>query len=166
MENMHKNDLEKGGKDFEIFWLRPKKMANTEAVLRMQINKCWEGWRLKDGLVESLGLEIGDTINTEVSILERPGLADLSDETDLFASGEGADWLLDNDIGYGSIIDAKVRFVYAQAPVGGIEGKDVWKLSLVFIEGLNIVEKRRSIENTDIPYIELSNNLDISSILE
>ena len=41
-------------------------MANTEAVLRMQINKCWEGWRLKDGLVESLGLEIGDKVRWHV----------------------------------------------------------------------------------------------------
>lgn len=135
-------ELKKGARDFEIFWLRPKKMNLHETVLRMKINKRWGGWKLKDGLVNSLGLEVGDTINTEVSILNGPGLIDNADDTDLFASGEGADWLLDNNVGYGAIIDAKVRFVYAQAPVGGLDGKDVWKISLVFVEGYNIVRER------------------------
>lgn len=145
------NDLEKGAKDFEVFWLRPKKMANKEAVLRMQINKRWGGWKLKDGLVNSLGLEVGDTINTEVSILNAPGLIDDADDTDLFASGEGADWLLDNNIGFGSVIDAKVKFVYAQAPVGGLDGKEVWKISLVFIEGYSVVKERSSCDEQILP---------------
>lgn len=140
--SVYADDLEKGAKDFEVFCLRPKKMANKEAVLRMRINKGWGGWKLKDGLVNSLGLEIGDTINTEVSILNAPGLIDDADDTDLFASGEGADWLLDHDIGSGSVIDAKVKFVYAQAPVGGLDGKEVWKISLVFVEGYSIVKER------------------------
>lgn len=132
------SDLVKGGKDFEVFWLRPKKMANTEAILKMRVNQPWGGWKLKDGLVESLGLEVGDTINTEVTVLNGPGLIENADDTDLFASGAGADWLLDNDIGQGSIFEAKVKFVYAKAPVGGLAGRDVWKLSLVFIEGYGI----------------------------
>lgn len=135
-------ELKKGGKDFEVFWLRPKKMANTEAVVRMKINKKWGGWKLKDELVKSLGLEIGDTINTEVSVLEGPGLINDTDDTDLFASSLGADWLLDNNVGLGSVIDAKVRFVYARAPVGGFEGKSVWKISLVFIEGYKVIKER------------------------
>ena len=134
--------LKKGARDFEIFWLRPKKMANIEAILRMKINTRWGGWKLKDGLVQSLGLVVGDTINAEVSVLNAPGLISETDDTDLFAGGVGADWLLDNDVGMGSVIDAKVRFVYAEAPVGGLEGKTIWKLSLVFVEGYNVVEKR------------------------
>ena len=164
------NDLEKGGKDFEVFWLRPKKMANREAVLRMRINERWGGWKLKDGLVKSLGLEVGDTINTEVSVLNGPGLIEDADDTDLFASGAGADWLLDNDVGMGSIIDAKVRFVYAKAPVGGLEGRDIWKVSLVFIEGYTIVEERCAEDEEDncinIPSIKLPTSLDLSSLLE
>lgn len=139
-------DVERGAKEFEMFWLRPKKMALHETVLRLQINKRWGGWKLKDELVNSLGLEIGDTINTEVSVLNAPGLIADEDDTDLFASGEGADWLLDNNIGLGSIIDAKVRFLYTKAPVGGIDGKDVWKVSLVFLEGYSIVRERTSID--------------------
>lgn len=134
--------LNKGARDFEVFWLRPKKMANQEAILRMKINTRWGGWKLKDGLVESLGLVVGDTINTEVRVLNASGLISEADNTDLFADGEGADWLLDNDVGLGSVIDAKVRFVYAEAPVGGLEGRTIWKISLVFVEGYNVVEKR------------------------
>ena len=141
--------LRAGGKSFEFFWLRPKKMASKEAVVRMKINKKWGGWKLKDGLVQSLGLVVGDTINTEVSILFAPDLIDDASDTDLFASGKGADWLLDNDVGYGSIIDAKVRFVYSKAPVGGLEGKEVWKISLVFVEGYGIVKERNVSPSVD-----------------
>lgn len=134
------DELNLGAKAFELFWLRPKKMSEKEYVLRMKLNKGWNGWRLKDELVKSLGLEIGDTINTEVSVLLTPGLIDSANDTDLFASGAGADWLLDKNVGKGSIIDAKVRFVYSQAPVGGREGKEIWKISLVFVDGYRIVE--------------------------
>ena len=141
---LHEDDLKKGGKAFEVFWLRPKKMANEEAVVRIKINKRWGGWKLKDELVRSLGLEVGDTISTEVSVLDGPGLIDDANDTDLFASGTGADWLLDNNIGFGSVIDAKVKFLYAKAPVGGIEGREVWKISLVFVEGYRIIKERCS----------------------
>lgn len=156
-------DLEKGGKDFEVFWLRPIKMANAEATIRMQINTRWGGWKLKEGLVNSLGLQVGDTINAEISVLKRPGLIDDADDVDLFASGVGADWLLDNNVGSGSIIDAKVKFVYAPAPVGGIEGREIRKLSLVLIEGYNIVKERSTddehISSHTVPTINLSERL-------
>ena len=137
-------ELENGAREFEFFWLRPKKMTSHETVLRMKINRKWGGWKLKDDLIESIGLEIGDTINTEVSVLNGPGLIADSGDTDLFASGAGADWLLQNNIGIGSIIDAKVRFIYSQAPVGGREGRDVWKISLVFVEGYRVVKNRQT----------------------
>ena len=136
--------LKEGAKKFEMFWLRTKKMSNedVEVVLRMRINKKWGGWKLKDEVVESVGLEIGDTINTEVSILYGPGLIADSGDTDLFASGEGADWLLENEVSEGSVIDAKVKFIYSKAPVGGTLGKEIWKLSLVLVKGYSIVQKR------------------------
>lgn len=156
-------DLERGGKDFEVFWLRPIKMANNEATIRMQINTHWGGWKLKEGLVNSLGLQVGDTINAEISVLKRPGLIDDSDDVDLFASGVGADWLLDNNVGAGSIIDAKVKFVYAPAPVGGLEGREIWKLSLVLIEGYQIVKERNPDDvhtpSSAAPSINLSDHL-------
>lgn len=161
---LHEDDLKKGGKDFEVFWLRPKKMANKESIIRMKINKRWGGWKLKDELVRSLGLEIGDTISTEVSVLDGPGLIDDGNDTDLFASGTGADWLLDNNIGLGSVIDAKVKFVYAKAPVGGIEGREVWKISLVFVEGYRII-KERCLKDEEVDADKLLRGLRLPSAL-
>lgn len=134
-------ELIDGARSFEHFWLRPKKMAGETAVLRMKITTKWGGWKLKDELVASMGLEVGDTINAEISVLNAPGLIRDDDDTDLFASGEGADWLLDNDVGYGSVIEGKVRFVYTKAPVGR-EDKEIWTIKLVFIEGYRVVEGR------------------------
>ena len=114
----------------------------------MKINKKWGGWKLKDEVVESVGLEVGDTINTEVSILCGPGLIADSGDTDLFASGKGADWLMENEVGKGSVIDAKVKLIYSPAPIGGVEGKVIWRLALVFLEGYEIIQKR--IENEEI----------------
>ena len=140
-KNIKEEDLKQGAKEFETFWIRPKKMTGREAILRIKVNKKWGGWKLKDELVTSLGLEVGDTINTEITVLEGPGLIDEMDTTDLFASGKGADWLLDNCVSKGSIIDAKVKFFYTSVPVGR-EDKVIWKVSLVFVEGYNIIKER------------------------
>lgn len=138
------SELKEGAKVFEMAWLRPKKIENSniEVTLRMKINKKWGGWKLKDEVVKSVGLEVGDTINTEVSILCGPGLIDDLGDTDLFASGKGADWLLENEVGKGSVIDAKVKLIYSPAPIGGVEGKVLWRLSLVFLEGYEIIQRR------------------------
>ena len=133
-------ELREGAKMYEFFYLRPKKMAEKTAVVRMRINKGWSGWKLKDELVESLGLEIGDTMNTEVSVLEGPGYIENVTDTDLFASGEAADWLFENEIKKGSVIDGRVKFVYSKAPVGGIGGREIWKASLVLLEGISVNE--------------------------
>ncbi len=141
-DQFSEDERKAGAKAFEEFWLRPNKKADSIEKVRMMITKKWNGWKLKDELVNSLGLVVGDTINTEVSVLDGPGLIEQEDDTDLFASGEGADWLLENNIGLGSIIDAEVKFVYSRAPVGGLNGREIWKLSLVFIKGYAIIRER------------------------
>ena len=46
-KNIKEEDLKQGAKEFETFWLRPKKMAGREAILRIKVNKKPEpgGWR-------------------------------------------------------------------------------------------------------------------------
>lgn len=146
--SINDSDLENGAREFEVFCLRPKKMASKETVLRMKITQKWGGWRLKDELVVSMGLEVGDTINAEVYILNGPGLIKDEENIDLFASGEAADWLLENDVGYGSVIDAKVKFVYVKVPVGQ-NGKEVWTASLILLEGYNVIAPRSNDIDTD-----------------
>ena len=122
--------LEEGGKLFELFWLRPKRYADQTAVMRLRINKKWDGWKLKDELVESLGLEIGDTISTEITPYFTNSIIDDDNDTDLFATAAAADWLLKNNVGIGSIIDCSVRFAYTKVPTG-LNERVVNKVSLV-----------------------------------
>ncbi|MDO4617464.1 MAG: hypothetical protein Q4B03_08410 [Lachnospiraceae bacterium] len=144
--------LMENAKKFEMAWLRPKTIGDgKELTLRMRVNKKWTGWKLKDAVVESVGLEVGDTINTEVSILLGPDLIDDVGDTDLFASAESADWLLENEICKGSVIDGRVKLIYSQAPVGGVEGRLVWRISIVLLEGIQIINKRDKSANKTKP---------------
>lgn len=161
-ETLSEETLKQGAKDFETFWLRPKKMASKEAIIQMRINKKWGGWKLKDELVEALGLEVGDTINTEVTVLNGPGLIGNADDVDLFASGKGADWLLEKCISKGAIINAKVKFLYSSVPIGR-DDRVIWKVSLLFEEGYNIIKESSQEddinETTDSKTMELLKSL-------
>lgn len=136
--NIKEEDLKNGGRLFELFWLRPKNYAGKEVPLRIRINKKWGGWKVKDELVSSVGLEVGDTISTEITPFFTTGMIDDDAGTDLFASAQGADWLLNNNVKVGSIVDCFVRFSYSSAPVGP-NGKDVSLISLVFLQGIAVV---------------------------
>ena len=137
-KNITEEQLREGTRLFEAFWLRPKQYANKIVPLRLRINNKWGGWKIKDELVDSVGLEVGDTISSEVTPQFMSGLIDYEDDMDLFASGTGADWLLNNNVVVGTIIDCTVRFVYAKAPVGP-KGKEISKVSLVFENGISVV---------------------------
>lgn len=137
-KNITEQELKEGTKRFEIFWLRPKQYANQIVPLRLRINKKWGGWKIKDELVNSLGLEVGDTISTEVTPQFMSDLIDDENDTDLFASGTGADWLLNNNVTIGTIIDCEVRLAYAKAPIGP-NGKEISTVSLVFENGIAVV---------------------------
>lgn len=156
---IEKKILEERGKLFEFFWLLPKRYANQTVIMRLRINKKWGGWKLKDELVSSLGLEIGDTITTEITPYFTNNIIDDDDDTDLFASADAADWLLKNNVGIGTIIDCSVRFVYSKVPVGFKE-KAINKISLVMVEGFSVV-------GVDQKYIEESDedSGDISNLL-
>jgi len=134
--------LIQGANLFEKFWLRPQKLAGKLVPLRLRINKKLSGWKVKDELIRSIGLTVGDTVSTEVSIQLGAGLIDDDGDTDLFADGEAADWLIDQIQATGSvegcIIDCYVRFVYSRAPVGG-GNKMVNKASLVLANGIGFV---------------------------
>lgn len=138
-ENVTEEMLMEGASKFEQFWLRPSKFVGETVPLRIRINKKWGGWKVKDELVRALGLEVGDTISTEVSIHLTQGIIDDDDDTDLFASGEGADWLLNNAAKQGSIIECFVRFSYCRAPVGRNE-KPIYTVALVFVKGIQYVD--------------------------
>ena len=143
--------LRQGSEQFQHFWLRPISHAGEVVPLRLRINAKWNGWKVKDELIRSLGLEIGDTISTKITPMLIEEIIDHDDDTDLFASGEAADWLLQNAAKPGSIIDCFVRFSYCKAPVGAND-KVVNKVSLIMVRGIRFVSFDRTHEGEDVSH--------------
>lgn len=137
-ENVTEEMLRIGSDRFQHFWLRPVSLVGEVVPLRLRINTKWQGWKVKDELIRSLGLEVGNTISTEITPMLIDEIIDHGDDTDLFASGEAADWLLQNAPRPGSIIDCFVRFSYCKAPVGSND-KIVHKVSLIMVRGIRYV---------------------------
>lgn len=141
--NIINRDYKEGAEMFEKFWLQPKRYRNKEVSVRLRLNKKLGGWKLKDDLVQELGLSVGDCINTEVSVLLGPGIIDDNGDTDLFADGQAAEWLIDTvlhnkehpAIVEGCVIDCVVRLVYGEAPVGR-NNKNINKISLILVRGI------------------------------
>ena len=138
IESEYNDLLKEGAKQFELFMLRPKRYNNQKVMLRLRINKKWSGWKLKDQLIRSLHLEVGDTISTEVTPYFTNNILEQIDDTDLFASGDCADWILDNNVNIGTIIDCEVRFVYTKAPIGP-DNKTIYLASLIVEKCLTVV---------------------------
>ena len=134
--------LRDGANKFERFWLRPQRLAGRIVPVRLRINKKFGGWKVKDELIRAVGLTVGDCITTEVSVQLGNNIIDDAGDTDLFADGEGADWILDQvttaGVVEGCIIDCFVRLIYCRAPVGQ-NGKMVNKASLTFVRGIRYV---------------------------
>lgn len=134
--------LHEGANKFERFWLRPQRMAGQLIAVRLRINKKFGGWKVKDELIRAVGLTVGDCISTEVTVQLGNNIIDDDGDTDLFADGEGADWILDQvsaaGVVDGCILDCFVRLIYCRAPVGAHD-KMVNKASLVFVKGIRFV---------------------------
>lgn len=134
--------LKDGADKFERFWLRPQRLAGRIVPVRLRINKKFSGWKVKDELVRAVGCTVGDCITTEVSVQLGGNIIDDNGDTDLFADGDGADWLLDQvtnaGVVEGCIMDCFVRLIYCRAPVGA-NNKMVNKASLVFVSGIRYV---------------------------
>lgn len=140
--NVTEDVLRDGANQFERFWLRPQRLAGRIIPVRLRINNKFSGWKVKDELIRAVGLTVGDCISTEVSIQLGNNLIDDIGDTDLFADGEGADWILDQvtsaGVVEGCIVDCFVRLIYCRAPVGQ-NGKMVNKASLAFVSGIRYV---------------------------
>lgn len=134
--------LRDGANTFERFWLRPQRLAGRVIPVRLRINKRFSGWKVKDELIRAIGLTVGDCITSEVSVQLGNNIIDDVGDTDLFADGEGADWILDQvtnaGVVEGCLIDCFVRLIYCRAPVGQNE-KMVTKASLTFVRGIRYV---------------------------
>lgn len=136
-------DLREGANKFERFWLRPQRLAGRTVPVRIRVNKKFSGWKVKDELIRAVGCTVGDCITTEVTVQLGSGIIDDPGDTDIFADGNGADWILDQishskTNGVGCVIDCYVRLSYCRAPVGA-NNKMVNKVSIVFVKGIKYV---------------------------
>lgn len=156
-------ELRRGAELFERFWLQPARYVGQEVRLRLRLNKKFGGWKVKDELVEGLGLDVGDCINTEVSVEFGPGIIDDDGDTDLFADGERAEWLVSEVLNdsenknkvEGRLIDCIVRFSYCRAPVGAMD-KEINKVTLILVDGLGSygIDKKENARKTEKGYLE------------
>ena len=92
------------------FILRPAKYQGFEGILTMRITSELSGSELKDDIVKSFGLELGDTLSAYIDILSDDGQKINKRRMSVYADGEYADWL--EKVSIGSIIKAQVKTVY------------------------------------------------------
>ena len=76
----------------------------------MRITSELSGSELKDDIVKSFGLELGDTLSAYIDILSDDGQKINKRRMSVYADGEYADWL--EKVSIGSIIKAQVKTVY------------------------------------------------------
>lgn len=125
---------------FKKFLLMPNRYRDIEAILSVQVTSGFSGWMLKDDLVTTLGLTLGDTVQCNVIAVDNEINEMLSEslrEIDLFADGENAEWLVDNVTHTGTILKARVKFVCKK--VRGITinpEQEVLKVALVLLKGI------------------------------
>lgn len=135
-------ELEEGAKLCEKFLLLPDRYKDRETKVRLMLRNKFCGWTLKDELVVSLGLTVGDTVSVEVSIIGGPGLISENGDVDLFACGDVANSLLDiacsNKGPENCIVDCKVRLTYEKAPITS-SNKLVFKAFVVLEEIIDFV---------------------------
>lgn len=130
--------LRKNAKEFEFLYLLPKESNNKKLDIRMEINSQWNGWTLRAEVIESVGLNVGDTILAKAKPFFSNGLIDDDDEIPLFAGGDVARWIIENNVTKGTIIDCRVKFSYTKARLNK-EGDEFYKLSLILEEGYKVV---------------------------
>lgn len=95
---------------FKKFLLRPKKYSGEHGELTMRIAGDLRGRTVKDQIIKSFGLSLGDAVTCDVDVYDSKGNLIIK-EFDLYADGDYADWL--ETTTKGSIILADVQLTFA-----------------------------------------------------
>lgn len=137
-ENLYK----KGADTFKRFMLLPERYKNNEVVLRIRFDGKFGTWIIREALFEAFGLDRGDTIFcNDVSVLG-VDFSDIDEDSltiDVFAEGKSADWIIDNNVSLGTIIEAKFKLGYEFLPGRKTDGYK--KAVLIMREGLSVIGK-------------------------
>lgn len=92
------------------FLLRPVRYQGLEIELSMQVISELTGSTLKDDIVKTLGLELGNTLSVDVNVLEKDGTILTDRKISVYADKENADWL--EGVSPGNVIRAKVKTAF------------------------------------------------------
>lgn len=151
----NKNELIEGARRLERFLLLPVRHQNETATVRLRLKGQVSGWRLKDELVEAVGLTVGDAVCVETELMLGPGIFEGSDDIDLFAGGEEASWLInslfDTNCISDCVADCVVKFVCCYAPIGR-DGRTILKAAMVLKQGVRIIDNEQKLHD-DSPEI-------------
>lgn len=123
------------------FLLRPAKYQGIEVELTMKVLSEISGSNLKDEIVKSLGLELGDTISVDVNVLKKDGTLLSNRRLSIYADGHNADWL--ETVSPGKIISAKAKTAFCSIKElsSWDEGRilrNTTYLGLIILKGLEI----------------------------
>lgn len=124
---------------YKKFLLMPNRYHGTEAILMLRVISGFSGWTLRDDLIKSLGLTVGDTIECDtVSVDEETNEMLTSDlrKIDLFADQDNAEWLVNNVTHIGTIIKVHVKFVCKLIKDVRNPSEEILKVALVLIKGI------------------------------
>lgn len=143
----HKDIYKDGAVTYRRFVLLPERYKDRDAVLRIRFDGKFGTWLVREALFDAFGLNRGDTLFcNDVSVLG-VDFSDIDDDAttiDMFAEGKCADWILDNNITLGSIIEAKFRLAYEF--VQGDKRSGYKKAVLIMKEGLSVIGKDERIK--------------------
>lgn len=92
------------------FLLRPSRYQGIELELAMKVVSELSGSTLKDDIVRSMGLELGNTLSVDVNVLKADGSVLSNRKISVYADKENADWL--EAVTPGNIIRAKVKTAF------------------------------------------------------
>ena len=132
--------LEEAGKIVELFCLCPSWYKDKEIDLRLRIKEKWTGWKIKNNIVNKLGLTEGATICVPITPRFTDGLSDEVDGITLFVSGNGIDWIVNNKVTAGSVIDCRVKLSYVNL-ANDSETEKFFAANLIFEEGYKVIDE-------------------------
>lgn len=94
------------------FLLRPARYQDIEIEVTMKVVSELSGSTLKDDIVKSLGLELGNTLSVDVNILRENGTLLSNRRISIYADKENADWL--ENVSSGNVIRANVKTAFCE----------------------------------------------------
>lgn len=151
-KSLGENEYKEGAMLFRRFILLPERYKDKEAILRIRFDGKFGTWLVREALFEAFGLNRGDTVFCNDVVVIGTDFADIDDDSltiDMFAEGKSADWMIDNNITLGSIIEAKFKFAYEF--VEGDTKIGYKKAVLIMKEGQAIIGKDDGIKKKTKP---------------